>query len=177
MEGGYPRPPMQAAMRKRAKWPYLVAAPFLLGVVVVVWIALGISLARHKYEFLGGRRPFLSGVFPIIEDSGYRSKGFTDEYRVYSWQESYPAVCARANRELASQGFRATASDKKSVFAAWRGPDGCAVTITPSHSRTRRGALAYEAPPDAGWVTVICVDPISDTWVSHVRYALEPRDY
>ena len=170
--------PTQTASRKRARWPFIVAAPFAILAAVGLWIVIGLAVASDPYAFLNGRRPILAGVALIIQDSGYRSKGFTDEYRAYSWQADYVDVCRRANGELTAIGFVRDPGDMKYEFATcWRRPDGFGVMITPVRSRTRREALAGKSPLNMAWVTVLCTDPIPDTWVSHVRYAMESRDY
>ena len=73
--------------------------------MLALWIVVLLAGRRDVFEFLRGHPPFLSGVIPIIQDSGYQSKGFTDEYRVYCWREDFSQVCDRANFELARQGY------------------------------------------------------------------------
>ena len=123
---------------------------------------------NDPYVFLAGNHPLVTGVAPIIEDSGYRSKGFTDEYRIYSWHESPDAIETAAKAVLPPLGFKWERS-------AWVHPDGRSVYIEPGRRRPVRG-LFRGMDKDRDWVTVTCAEPIDGALISHLRYALEPNE-
>ena len=98
---------------------------------------------------------------------GYVSKGFTDEYRVYSWHQSYAEVVQLASNELPRYGFTL----QKHV--GWKRADGSSVEMEPARSQTRRDVFK-DLPRNPDWVTVICGDPVDGAWISHLRYVAEP---
>jgi len=140
-----------------------------------VWGLIALAGRQDRFRFLRGHSPFLSGVFPIIQDSGYQSKGFTDEYRVYSWREDFSQVCNAADEELARQGYTRNRTPYPAV-SSWRRSDGFGVWIEAKHLKSREDLIHDRAPTDFAWVAVVCTDPIPDTWISHARYAMEPSD-
>ena len=166
-------------MPTRISWAKRIAL-WLLAVVGAVCAAgyflVATPFKADNFGFLGGRVPSISGVLPNIED-GRRSSAFADEYRIYSWQQSYSDVKTAADREFGAIGFKHNVGSKGYVSSSWEGPNGLAVYMEPTRSRNRREVWDGKSTHEPGWVTVIVTNPIPDTWVNHLRYALEPSDH
>jgi len=148
----------------------------VLGYAATLCVNAVLSPTSDHFQFLEGRRPFVTGVFPIMQD-GARSVGFTDEYRCYSWHQGFGHVCELANAELIGLGFSPGPSAHGTQYREWTRADGYGVLIEAKKSNSRHDAFGSgQHTYDADWVTVTIQDPIPDTWASHVRYALEPND-
>jgi len=103
---------------------------------------------------------------------------YTQEYRVYSWDQDYDTVVAAADNELAALGFVRSKEKSKTrgyTFASWSRPDGAGVYMDPGLSRTRKEA--FDGKGRADGVTVMIGNTIPDDWMAHVRLVLEPSDF
>ena len=154
----------------RAKYRRAIAVALVGGCVVYAGMAYLVAGRSHPdpYLFLNGNRPIISGV---------NAMRYTEEYRIYSWDQGYKGVVASADKELASMGFqRDKAKDPSYTHAAWSRLDGTSVYMDPGVSHTRKQALGNEGRVPGG-VTVIVGNNIPDDWMAHVRLVLEPSDW
>jgi hypothetical protein len=142
-----------------------IAAGFVGGAVLT-------SGGSDDFRFVGGRRPLAKGIVPIMEDAGRPTRGWTWQYRTYSWHEPFKDVVRKAQTELLAEGF--THDVELEGFSGWGQSDDRMVTIRSAESRNRSEAVKGEGRKDAAWVTVTVYEPIQSTWLNHLRYALEP---
>lgn len=143
----------------------------LLCLSAILAVVVRTAGGADRFGFLHGHRPRFTGVFPIFQD-GYVSKGFTDEYRIYSWAEDYDVVSARAVSESTKAGFKPGHRD--ALYQSWLRPGGGGILIVPERSLTRREFFNGTGLKTHRWVTVCSQEPIPDTCLSHLRYAFEP---
>ncbi|HWD40575.1 MAG TPA: hypothetical protein VG944_17130 [Fimbriimonas sp.] len=162
--------------RSSLQWGLFFILTLVCLVFALAWTAGRAIVGEDDYGFVHGQSPFLTGVIPNFEDGG-SSKGFTDEYRIYSWRANYHSVVREASHELADAGFRRLKDDFNGIASWKRADDGRMIEIEGRRSRDRHEALHGNSSSKSQWVTVTCSDPIPDTPWSHVRYALEPNDF
>ncbi|AIE88120.1 hypothetical protein OP10G_4752 [Fimbriimonas ginsengisoli Gsoil 348] len=95
------------------------------------------------------------------------------EYRIYSWRQDAQWVQRDAAAELAALGYHLRY--QKDGTSIWKFGDR-EVGIKPGHSKSKREALLRKRQKEPGWVTVITGNEAPDTWITHIRYAVEPSE-
>lgn len=117
---------------------------------------------RDRFPFLAGRAPRYSGVVP-----GFRTLG--ESTRIYVWQGDVADARKEADRDLRASGFIFTPDciwekrkGGKMVQKVW---------ITPARIQAGTHFMLRSVP---GWVSVIVSEPLGNSPIDHLRYALAP---
>lgn len=124
------------------------------------------KVSRDPFEFLGERRPFLTGAFRGI---GCFNSGI-NEYRAYSWRGDYASTVTAASKELSDQGFKETYN--KNGIVNWNNYDGAEVTIQQGYSWSREQATGARGREPG--VTVIFSNDLPEDLPSKLRTWIEP---
>lgn len=161
---------MRKSVLSRLLRRVLIATASLLGcAVALLLMAVLTSGGSDAFNFLSNQPPELKGVLPLIEDGGAPRHGYTWQYRVYSWKENCEQVMRRAGAELSSAGYVRAKLNGNS----WLKNDDWGVMFEPGRSKRPR---QIDKLPDVEWTTVTVWEPVSNNWLTHLRYALEPSD-
>lgn len=153
----------QGSLARRAGC--LVAVLFVFGIVLCTMVML--SPRVDKYRFLDGRKPLFGGVMPAMS----HGPNFGYDYSAYCWEESYESVFDKADKELASLGFRVMQRDRDS--ATWQKNHDLFIGMMRGRSYSK---VDYFQPRNRSdkWVTIKILLPADGSLANQLRSALEP---